>query len=188
MRVPVSNMAEDRDRHMLPFEEVFEIPDQLADPLSRHDDIVDEIDGLLLRVKSIERRIQCLSCLPELLPTLRIKRERRFRRQLVGPTDGTEGVGSLTKVDLQRIGVELKQQRGCRIGRNAMRSSADQVERIGVHDLQGTWLERQDSRHGFADFFQASEVNERGQHGCGFVHQREGRFTHNAQRSFATDE
>src|SRR5512139_2256378 len=71
MRVPVSDMAEDGHRDLLSFKKAFQVTNQLADMRGRNDDIVDEVDRFLSGVESIERRIQCLSGLPELLPTLR---------------------------------------------------------------------------------------------------------------------
>ncbi len=50
-----------------------------------------------------------------------------------------------------------------------MFSSADEIERIGIHDLQRAWPEREDSRHGFADLFEAEEMNQCGQRGFGFL-------------------
>ena len=49
-------------------------------------------------------------------------------------------------------------------------------------------LDLQLASAGVADFFQALEVNECGQRGRRPVHQCEGRFTHDPQRSFAADE
>ena len=82
VRIAVSDMTEDRDRHPLPFEEVFQVADQLADAFGRDDDIIDKIDRLLLRIESIERRIERLPRFPELLPLLGIERQRQLRRQL----------------------------------------------------------------------------------------------------------
>ncbi len=188
VRISISDMAEDRHRHLLSLEEFFQVSDQLADAPGRHDNIIHKIDGLLPRIESIESRIECLPRFPELLPTFGIERQRKLRRQLIRPTDGSHGFSLLTEIVLGGISIQLDQQRRRRIGRNAMLPSADQVERIGIHDFQGTGLEGQELRYGVADFFQILEMDKRGQRGLGLVHQREPGFTHHTQRPLAADE
>ena len=67
MRVAVPDVAKDGDRDALCSEKFFQVPDELANPVSAHDHIVHVIDGLLPRVVPVEGRIQGLTCFPELL-------------------------------------------------------------------------------------------------------------------------
>src|SRR4029078_13219073 len=62
--IPVANMTENRDRHALPCEELFEIADEFADPVSRHHYVVDKVDRLLLGIDPIERGTEERAGLP----------------------------------------------------------------------------------------------------------------------------
>ena len=64
MGVSISDMTENRNRHQLSGKELFQIPDQFADPFSRHHHVIDKIDGLLLGIESIERGIERLAGCP----------------------------------------------------------------------------------------------------------------------------
>ena len=67
MRVAVPDVAEDGDRDVLCSEKFFQVPDELANPISSHDHIIHVIDGLLALVVPVEGGIQGLACVPELV-------------------------------------------------------------------------------------------------------------------------
>ena len=62
--ISISDMTENRNRYMLPGEELFQIPDEFADPFSRHHHVIDKVDGLLPGIEPIERGIEGLAGLP----------------------------------------------------------------------------------------------------------------------------
>ncbi len=43
---------------------------------------------------------------------------------------------------------------------DAMPPAADQIQRVGIHDLQCAGLEREELRNRFADFLQMAEVDQ----------------------------
>ena len=79
-------MTENRNWHMLPGEELFQIPDQFADPVSRHHYVVDKVDGLLPWIESIECGIERLAGLPQLLSLLRIEGDHGIGRETITAT------------------------------------------------------------------------------------------------------
>src|SRR5512147_3252472 len=109
MGIPVSDMSEYRYRHMLPLEELFQIPNQLTDPFGAHDNVVHKIDRLLLRIESIECRVQRFSCLPKLFPPFRIKRQSQLRRKREGTADSRQLFPPLMKIRLEGIGIQFNQ-------------------------------------------------------------------------------
>ena len=64
MGVSIPDMTENRNRHQLSGEELFQIPDELADSFSRHHHIVDKVDGFLPGIESIQRGIERLAGFP----------------------------------------------------------------------------------------------------------------------------
>ena len=85
--VPVPDMTENRDRHALPAEEFFQIPDEFADPFSRHHHVIDKVDRLLPGIESIERGIERLAGFPQLVALLRIEGDHGIGREPIAAAD-----------------------------------------------------------------------------------------------------
>src|SRR6186997_1613798 len=99
MGIPIPDMPKDRDWNVLFFEELFQISDEFTDPLSRHHNVVDEIDGLLTGVESVKRGIERFAGLPQLLPLPRLKGEQGIGREAKTSTDLQHAVGLCPKID-----------------------------------------------------------------------------------------
>ncbi len=186
--VAVADMAEDCHRHMLPLKEGFQVADQLADPCGGHDHVVHEVDRLLARIEPVERGIQGLSGFPELVALLLVVGDGEIAAQLIASADGSHLIGPFAQVALAFAAVEFSQQRGGRIGGNAMRRPPDQVQRVRIHDFQRARPEAQQMRHRFPHFFKAAKVNQRRQRTLWFRHETKRRFAHHAQRTLTADE
>src|SRR6185295_11388264 len=83
MGIPISDMTENRNWDMLPGEELFKIPDEFADPFSRHHHIIDKVNGFLFGIESIECGIEGLAGLPQLFLLLKIEGDYRIGRKTI---------------------------------------------------------------------------------------------------------
>ena len=153
MGVPIPDMTENCDWYMLPGEELFQIPDQFADPFSRHHHVVDKVDGLLPGIESIERGIEGLAGLPQLLPLLRIEGDHGIGREAITATDLGHPRGLCTKIGPCAISIQLHQEGGGRVCRDAVLRPSDQIECVGIHHFQRTRTQLQQLRHRIAHIF-----------------------------------
>ena len=65
------------------------------------------------------------------------------------------------------MSIQFGQQRGGRIRRDAMLPATDQIEGIGIHDLQRAGLERRGVAARLADLFETAEMNQAGHRALG---------------------
>ncbi len=84
------------------------------------------------------------------------------------------------QVRVSGIGIHFDQQGGGRIGGYAVKASTDEIQRVGVHHLERTGLQRQQLRHGGSHVIEMAEMDQRGQGRQRFVHELERRLTHHA--------
>jgi len=118
-------MTENRDRHTLPGEELFQITDEFADPFSRHYHVVDEVNRLFPGIESIERGIKGLAGLPQLLPLLKIEGDHGIGREAIAATDLGHALGLRAEIGSCVVGIQLHQEGSGRFCRNAVLRSSD---------------------------------------------------------------
>ena len=126
-------MPENCNRHSLSGEELFQITDEFADSFSRHHHVVDKVDGLLPGIESIERGIEGLAGLPQLLPLLRFEGDHRIGREAIAATDLGHALGLRTEIGACAIRVQFHQEGGGRVCRDGVLRPSDQIERVGIH-------------------------------------------------------
>ena len=103
-------------------------------------------------------------------------RDGRFLAQPVFATDVSDSVEDLGH-GLPCAAVEFGQQcRGC-VRRHAMRGTADQIQGVGVHDLERHRRQRQQIEHRLADLLQIQEMNQRRGRHLWAIHEPESGFT-----------
>src|SRR4249920_1312625 len=113
-------MSENRNRHALSGKEFFQIPDEFADPFSRHHHVVDEVDGLLPRIESIERGIEGLAGLPQLVSLFGIEGDHGIRCEAIAATDLGHSLSLCPEISSWAISIQLYQEGRGRICRDAV--------------------------------------------------------------------
>ena len=129
-------MAENRNRHVLAGEEFFKITDEFADPFSRHNHVVDKIDGFFPGVESIEGGIEGPAGLPQLLPLLRIEGDHGIGREAIAATHLGHPLSLCAKIAPYAISIQLHQEGSSRVSRDAVFRPPDQIEGVSIHHLQ----------------------------------------------------
>src|SRR5215813_1556732 len=109
MGIPVPDVPKNCDRYSLATEEFLQIPDQLADPFGPHDHIIDKIDRLLSRIKPVQRGIERLAGLPQLIAPLLVVGHDNLGSERIAAADSGHPFGLLMEIDCQSIDIELRQ-------------------------------------------------------------------------------